>query len=435
MSSNVNHDPTIVGEAIIVTVFVKENYITVSTLHSGCCRLPYQYLMDKSYMDKSSLNSKGYHDKDFYKSKEIRYVHFIDCINLSTVKQNCTGTMCVFRLLSKERNCFTDWNLGVILYFLHNGITVYKFDDLSCFGEMDCDLIIENYLSSKKVFTIKQLLDNEVEILYINQVSGNKLLNNGSPREQFKLVWDKVSSFIQCSPEGPDTLPFSKFINQNKRMRKDWEETRVPASIQMNKLLATKKRKRKPTHPFEYHLTCERQRLERYHCGCYYNESTCFHIPKNNFYAVPFTDSSKSMDQEVVLSYLPSEAMKRLIQCKHKKERDHNEYLYENGCWFETVPVHHPDMAPGGITYSKVNRDQHGTTLLAKGEYSEQFGVVVSHWIQRKSQSFYNIDFNLFVKIKDNIYKSYSFERNIFSKIGCNIYSGKFILGIVNCHF
>ena len=405
----------VVGEAIIVTVLVKENDISVSTLNSGCCRIPYQYLMDKSYKDNK--------------------VHFIDCINLSRVKANCTGTMCIFRTKSKEKNCVTDWNLGVVLYFSCMGLSLYKFDDLSCFSERDCDLVIENYLSSKRMFTMKQLLDNEVEVSYVNQLSGNKLFNNGQPSEQFKMVWDEQSTFVQCSPEGPDTLPFSNFINQNKRIRKDWEESRIPSSTQFKNLLATKKRKRKPAHPFDYHLTCEREKLERYHFGCYYDESTCLDIPKNDFYAVPFTDSSRSMNEEVVLSYLSSEAMKSLLQFNCKTEEEHNKYLYENGCWFETVRVHHPNIAPGGITYSKVNEDEHGKNLSAKGEYYEQFGVVVSHWIQHTSQRYDNIDFDLFVKIKDNIYKNYSFERSIFSKVGCNIYSGKFRLEIAICHF
>ena len=104
----------VVGEAIIVTVLVKENHISVSTLNSGCCRIPYQYLMDKSYKDNK--------------------VHFIDCINLSRVKANCTGTMCIFRTKSKEKNCVTDWNLEVVLYFSYMGLSLYKFDYLSCFS-------------------------------------------------------------------------------------------------------------------------------------------------------------------------------------------------------------------------------------------------------------------------------------------------------------
>ena len=415
MSRQVNKSPNVVGEAIIVTVLTKENYIRVSSLHSGCCRIPYEYLMDTSYKEKC--------------------VHFIDCINLSKVKENCTGTMCIFRTKSKEKNRFCDWNLGVVLYFSKLGLILYKFDDLSCFSEMDCDLVIENYLSSKIIFTMRQLLDNEVEVEYINQLSGNKLFNKKPPSEQFKLVWDKASLFVQCSPEGPDTLPFSNFIYQNKRIYQDWKESRIPSSTKSNQLLATRKRKRKPSHPFEYHLTSERETLERHHWGCYYDESTCKDIPKNNFYAVPFTDSTQSMDEEVVLSYLSSEAMKSLLRFSHKTEQEHNKYLYENGCWFETVKVHHPNKAPGGITYSKVNKDQHGTWFSTNGEYYKQVGVVVSHWMEHTSLWSDNIDYDMFVKIKDNVYKNYSFERNIFSKVGCNIYSGKLRYQEVNCHF
>ena len=417
-------NPTVVGEASIVTVLIHQNCIKVSTIHTGCCRIPYQYLMNDS--------------------KDNNCVHFIDCINLSQMKDNCTGTMCIFRTKVMDNKLFSDWNLGIVLYLSQFGLIIYKFENLSCFANINSDLNIETYLSSKKTFSIQQILENEIEIQYINQLSGKKMFKTESCWEQFKLVWDKESTYVQCSPEGPDVIPFSKFINGNNRIHNDWERCKMQSCILVQNLppaekrkiiTATKKRKRKSSHPFDYQLNYERENLKRQHFSCYYDESTCSEIPRNKFYAVPFTDCAKNMNEEIVLSYLPSDALNHLLRLKHIPEEEHNEFLYENGCWFETVRVHQPDEYVGGITYAKVNNNTDGTAISTIGEYHNNCGVVVSHWMKHSSKMFEKFDFELFVKVKDHIYNGFSFERNVFSKVGCNIYSGMLCVDKYNFYY
>ena len=235
------------------------------SFESDCC------VSDNDYEYPDGLNDSMmelYNDcckDDFYNDFAIGDVFFMDNCNLDCFEEknsNFAGTICVFR------DANTDWRICIAISLSVDWYVLCPLKDYAMFRTLhDDSFCLDHHVFNPIVIRVCDLLNNSVNMKFLNQLSGVKPYDTRAPALQFANVWDLNSSFVCASTKGPDMISYCHLLNPKNCMIKTWygqfrkRFNLIPPVFKSSDVYKGKNHlrynKKGSIHPFDYQLSDE----------------------------------------------------------------------------------------------------------------------------------------------------------------------------------